>query len=312
MAPVSGVTPSVSAAPRTVSTEVSMMFSLDALHRDAAQQAEPEGTRGSAGAAGAAGDTDDELPITVPPPAMPTLSGPALEAFRGEIVERARRLDSQSYYEVLGVPMNAGTPELRQTFLGLASLWHPSRLSAELGDARSEATRVFAHMAEAYQILIDPERRADYDAHLESSSPATDAYAEGLVEEHYRAASAALTDDDLDAALTRANQGLALDSENPKLLALYADLQSRRPERATLGDYDDLIDMVTRARKADPDDPRIRTHRARVLLRSGRELPAMREYRKVLEHDPTNAEAVSQLRLFKQSARIREGQAGQG
>src|SRR3954468_22456124 len=60
-------------------------------------------------------------------------------------------------YEVLGVPRDAGETEVKKAFRRLARELHPDVNSTET------AEEDFKEVAEAYEILSDPERRATYD-----------------------------------------------------------------------------------------------------------------------------------------------------
>jgi molecular chaperone DnaJ len=62
------------------------------------------------------------------------------------------------YYRVLGVPKDATQDEIRTAFRKLARQTHPD---ANPGDAAAEAR--FRDVAEAYEVLSDPQKRAKYD-----------------------------------------------------------------------------------------------------------------------------------------------------
>jgi len=64
----------------------------------------------------------------------------------------------RDYYEVLGVDRNAGQDEVKRAFRRLARRYHPD---VNPGDPQAE-TR-FREIAEAYEVLRDPDRRAQYD-----------------------------------------------------------------------------------------------------------------------------------------------------
>jgi molecular chaperone DnaJ len=61
------------------------------------------------------------------------------------------------YYELLGVARGASAAELKQSFRSLARTLHPD-VSSE-----PDAERRFREVAEAYEVLSDPERRTLYD-----------------------------------------------------------------------------------------------------------------------------------------------------
>lgn len=66
---------------------------------------------------------------------------------------------AQDYYQVLGVERTASPEEIKRAFRKLAKEYHPD---AHQGD-KKEAERKFRKVAEAYEVLSDPQKRAQYD-----------------------------------------------------------------------------------------------------------------------------------------------------
>ena len=63
------------------------------------------------------------------------------------------------YYQVLGVKSTASVQEIKAAYKRLARLQHP-----DLNGGSPEATRAFVQISRAREVLIDPQRRAAYDA----------------------------------------------------------------------------------------------------------------------------------------------------
>lgn len=64
----------------------------------------------------------------------------------------------QDYYAVLGVARDADAPAIRDAFRTLALKFHPDRNKEPGAEAR------FKDIAQAYAVLSDPKKRAEYDA----------------------------------------------------------------------------------------------------------------------------------------------------
>src|SRR5215470_8913376 len=64
----------------------------------------------------------------------------------------------RDYYEVLGVSRGVGSDELKRVFRKLAMQYHPDRNSGD-----EEAAARFKEIAEAYEVLNDPDKRERYD-----------------------------------------------------------------------------------------------------------------------------------------------------
>jgi molecular chaperone DnaJ len=65
----------------------------------------------------------------------------------------------RDYYEILGVPRDADEKTIKNAFRRLALKYHPDR------STEPDAEERFKQIAEAYAVLSDPRKRAEYDAH---------------------------------------------------------------------------------------------------------------------------------------------------
>ncbi|GEM_PF-4786 len=64
------------------------------------------------------------------------------------------------YYEILGVPKDADTSQIKQAYRKLALKYHPDRNGGD-----KEAEERFKEVSEAYSVLSDDEKRTIYDRH---------------------------------------------------------------------------------------------------------------------------------------------------
>ena len=82
----------------------------------------------------------------------------------------------KDYYKALGVSKGASAEEIKKSYRKLARKYHPY---ANKGDSASEER--FKEISEAYNVLSDSKRRAEYDEapaeddHNETSGDAADA-----------------------------------------------------------------------------------------------------------------------------------------
>jgi curved DNA-binding protein CbpA len=80
---------------------------------------------------------------------------------------------SDDYYEILRVPRNATSKQIRDRFLQLARDRHPDRFG---GEEKEQAEEDFQKITQAYNILHDANRRLRYDKEtdVQAKSPTED------------------------------------------------------------------------------------------------------------------------------------------
>lgn len=67
-------------------------------------------------------------------------------------------MTKRDYYEILGIPRNASSEEIKRAYRKMALKFHPDR-----NPGNKESEEKFKEAAEAYSILIDSEKRPIYD-----------------------------------------------------------------------------------------------------------------------------------------------------
>ena len=78
--------------------------------------------------------------------------------------------DPKGYYKTLGISQDASLNEIKKAYRRLALELHPDK------NPSKEATRLFQELTEAYNILIDPSKRAEYDSLSAIIDEATEDY----------------------------------------------------------------------------------------------------------------------------------------
>ena len=66
--------------------------------------------------------------------------------------------EKRDYYEVLGVDRNASDAEIKRAYRKLAKKYHP-----DMNPGDKEAEAKFKEVTEAYEVLSDSEKKAQYD-----------------------------------------------------------------------------------------------------------------------------------------------------
>ena len=71
--------------------------------------------------------------------------------------------EKRDYYEVLGVSKNATDQDIKSAFRKLSRKWHPDMQAGKSDADKKAAEEKFKEIAEAYEVLSDKDKRANYD-----------------------------------------------------------------------------------------------------------------------------------------------------
>lgn len=69
----------------------------------------------------------------------------------------------KDYYDILGVDKNASEEEIKKRYRSEALKWHPDRWANGTDEEKKTAEDKFKELSEAYEVLSDPQKRAQYD-----------------------------------------------------------------------------------------------------------------------------------------------------
>ena len=199
----------------------------------------------------------------------------------------------------LGVALDAIPSAIQAAFFQLAKKWHPDRLGPDLADVRDLATKVFARMSEANQILSDPTRRKEYDELRKQG--AGGAEEQEQVQRVLRAATAfqkaevLMKRNNLLAALEEARKAVELDPSQADYIALLAWVESTQLNP----NLDEILARIEKAQRIEPNNTRIRWYRGSILKRLGKNSRAIGDFRFIVENDPRHLDAQREIRLHE-------------
>jgi hypothetical protein len=259
-------------------------------------------------AAGALPGAGDSTPAPPAPPAPPPAPEPdaASGARRQEILDAHAALKTRTHFEMLGITREATEAQVKEAYFRMAKRFHPdAHHDPALSDLRDRLEAVFIRLGDAYEVLRNPRIRASYEKALDARAPRAEPPAAAPAPEPPDPRQEARQAEE---AIRRAARSVAAEKywEAIQLLepaigrvegkarqqgrVLLAKAYMKNPNWVKQGE--ELLLAVLQ------DDPK---HLESLLLlgnlykSGGLRSRAINMFRKVLDLDPTHAEAAAQL-----------------
>jgi len=225
-----------------------------------------------------------------------------------EIEEYLKRVETaETYYDILGVELEADIDELKRSYFALARKFHPDRYHAEGGEMLSRVQHAFSELAQAHETLKHTESREAYDYKMRKElavrETARKAAEEGSGEASMQFAQASesfehgftlLMDGAHEAALPFLARAAHWDPTNARYhayygMALSSDGQQRHKAEAEM----------QAALKIDPNNPTFRLLLAEFFIQHNLPKRAEGELNRLLALHPDNREALKLLGSLK-------------
>lgn len=236
-------------------------------------------------------------------PAVPArqVDDPELEAKRKEIISRAEKIETQSYFEMLEVSKESSSDAVRDAYFKLAKVFHPDRARAGLEDLRDTLEYIFSNINEAYSTLSDKEKRARYLSLLREGggTMADQKKIQGIVDAamNYQKAEVCLRRKDFAEAERLAQLAVEASPDDGEYLALAAWIQlSQRPNEVKV---DDLVDKLKKAQARAKEAEKPNFYLAMALKRAGQMQAAIIYFKRASIANPRNLDALRELRLWE-------------
>ncbi len=213
------------------------------------------------------------------------------------------------HYSILGVSQMAKGVEIRAAYFGIAKRIHPDRLRAVgVTEVGPDAQRLFARINQAFGVLSDPQRRAEYSVMLsaggEDAVRRAQADAEeraGKVlraEETFRRGEMALRRSQFELARAMFEEAVELNDEEAEYHALLAWATWLAAPNKQLVSVD-VQKRLAQALALSPQCVPAHFYCGQVAKHSGQMQAALDAFRIVVDLEPDHIEANLELRVLR-------------
>ncbi len=184
----------------------------------------------------------------------------------------------RNHYEVLGLPPGASTDQIKKKYRELARKFHP-----DVVQDKALGQRVFTQINQAYSVLGNPERRAQYNDSLQHgtahATPDSTSAAAAVSKAAASAPSAATVKPEA------APQTASRAASNPQA---FADMLGRAENAIMAGKPVEARAFCVRILEADPRQVRALEILGDALVQMGKPDEAAEQYRKALQVSPSS------------------------
>ena len=233
-----------------------------------------------------------------PPP--PSALSPEHAALWREVAARAEAIDTQTYFEMLAIPRDAGSEAVRKAYFAQVKRWHPDRVPAELAPLKPFVDRIFQHLTEAHDTLCDEKKRGNYMRVMSDGggTPESERKLAAIVQAamDQQKAEVLLRRRDVDGAIALLEGAIELSPDDGDAHALYAWALFSSP---TPRDPGQMMRAIERALALNEKSDRAHYYRGMILRRLGRDAEAITALERAAELNPKNVDAVREVRIAR-------------
>lgn len=208
-------------------------------------------------------------------------------------------LKEQNNYEILGVKEIATEAEIKKAYFRLAKEYHPDRhlnLKEESVDIKNKLETLFARLTEAYNILIDEEKKREYDTSL-AARFVKHREKEETKEDNINKAKAQfiIGKKNMDkgnfwGAADALRWAIRLDPNNARYLSYFGKALSNMPRR-----LHEAEENCKKAIKMEPTNSEHYINLAMIYKKAGLEAKAKDMFEEALKWDAENETALTEL-----------------
>jgi hypothetical protein len=228
---------------------------------------------------------------------------------RKSIFERARAILKEDLFQRLSLTRDAQPAQVDQAFSALQTLWDPGLLPPELEEAKDDCAFVLSCLVEAHATLRNPRARDEYarELTLTAMRGPSDQLAEDLAasgaSDAFEGATACFAKGDVERAERLARRANKANPEAGGPIALLAWIEAMKPANMSPEETKKRIFMLDRAIRADEGLENAYYWRGMLHKRIDNHNAAMSSFRKVVDLNPKNMDAVRELRVYEMRIR---------
>ncbi len=207
-----------------------------------------------------------------------------------EILNAQRRANLQNYYEILTVQPDASTEEIKEKYFFWLNEFQPdARYLKEFEAMQPTLESLVTKLHQAYEVLSDEKKRAEYDKALEQQRRASERIAmkkKALARDHLMSCREALKKNDIMLAVRFLRGSMSLDPRNPLYYQEMADIISRDKKY-----WSEALLYYHRAYSLNPQSSSLLIKVAQLAHRLNQPNFARKVLQQALEMDPGNTSA---------------------
>lgn len=200
----------------------------------------------------------------------------------------------KTFYEILEVESTASTEAIRSAFRRLARERHPDRFQ---GQTRLQAERDFQAITEAYNVLVDADRRSRYDQSLAQRGVETLLNPRDVARALLAKGMGMLKSGDDQRAGELFAQAVAHDNQNAMAHYLYGMFLSQH------GRLEEALRQLDNAAKLDALNPKILLEASRLFAKARMFARATRYAEAASELSPGDSAVLSWMQQLRQLAK---------
>lgn len=218
-----------------------------------------------------------------------------------EALEMSENLERKDYYQILEVPQDADSTEIKKSYFRLARKFHPDMFDQNLPhEIRVTVEEVFDRITKAYQILIDEQKRKDYDKTLRL--PKEDSQKEWLRQAglNYERAKTLYSQGQYDESRILLEEAVRLNANKGSYFLLLAMAEARIPQYRRKAEANFI-----RATKLEPWNAKAYIGLGLLYKDEGLRVKAEKQFRRALKFDPDNEVALRELKMTRKGPQKR-------